>query len=233
MLLSPLRWLFRLHLAIQVLMVLVVVVGAYLAITFVEVWQASRQDSARDADAIVVLGAAQYNGRPSGVFRARLDHAGDLYRRGIAPVVVVTGGKADGDRFTEAAAGANYLHTAGVPDDQILRETSSHNSWESLAAAARFLKERGMTRVVLVSDPFHAERIDAIADEVGLEGYPSPTRTSPINGFESVRRMGSETVKVAIGRLIGFRRMMNLGEAGTALAPFTGTVAGLGRILPG
>ena len=160
----------------------------------------------------MVLGAAQYDGVPSEVYEARLDHAADLYHQGIAPTIVVTGGKAEGDRFTEASTGATYLHGRGVPDRDILRETSGRNSWESLAASARFLKERGIHDVVLVSDPFHAERIDAIADEVGLAGHTSPTRTSPIDGVDEWRRLGSETVKVAVGRLIGFRRMMNLNE---------------------
>lgn len=209
--LAPVRWLLRLHLALKVAISIVLVVALYLGITFVEVWQASRRDQARPAQAIVVLGAAQYDGVPSEVFRARLDHALDLYRRDLAPTIVVTGGKAEGDRFSEATAGADYLHERGVPDDDILRETSGRNSWESLAASARFLRQRGTTEVLLVSDPFHAERIDEIADEVGLTGYVSPTRTSPIDGAEEWRRIGSETFKVAVGRLIGFRRMMRIG----------------------
>ncbi|MBI2169384.1 MAG: YdcF family protein [Actinobacteria bacterium] len=211
-LLSPVRWVLRLARIIQVAVLLLLLLAAYLGVVFVQVWQASRSDDARPADAIVVLGAAQYDGEPSDVYAARLDHAAALYDRDVAPVIVVTGGKAEGDRFSEATAGADYLHGLGVPDDDILRETSGRNSWESLAASSRFLRDRGMDTVVLVSDPFHAERIDAIADEVGLDGYVSPTRTSPIDGVEEWRRMASETVKVAVGRLIGFRRMMNLRE---------------------
>ena len=128
--------------------------------TFVQVWRAARRDDARPSDAIVVLGAAQYDGTPSPVLAARLDHALDAVRRRIAPMIVVTGGRQPGDRFTEATAAATYLHEHGVPDDAILRETTGRSSWESLAAAARFLKERDMTRVVLVSDPYHAARID-------------------------------------------------------------------------
>ena len=120
------------------------------------------------------------------MLRARLDHAADLYRRKIAPVVVVTGGKADGDRFTESAASANYLHTKGVPDDAILREATGRTSWQSLAASARFLREMGIHDVVLVSDPFHAARIAGIASELGLDAATSPTRTSPITGAVGV-----------------------------------------------
>ena len=94
----------------------------YIGITFVQVWLASRHDGAKAADAIVVLGAAQYDGRPSPVLTARLDHALDLWKQGLAPVIVVTGGKRPGDRFTEATASANYLLERGVPDDKILRE---------------------------------------------------------------------------------------------------------------
>ena len=106
----------------------------YLSVTFVQVWRAARRDDARPSDAIVVLGAAQYDGRPSPVLAARLDHAIDLYDDGIAPVIVVTGGRQPGDRFTEATAAANYLHDHGVPDDAILRETTGRSSWESLDA---------------------------------------------------------------------------------------------------
>lgn len=210
--LRPLRWALRLHAVIRFALLVAFVVAAYLAFVFFQVWTAARRDGAQPAEAIVVLGAAQYDGDPSPVYRARLDHAAALYHDGIAPVVVVTGGKAEGDRFSEATAGADYLHAAGVPDDDILRETSGRNSWESLAASARFLRERGITEVVLVSDPFHAERVDAIASEVGLDGHVSPTRTSPIKGLDEWRRMGTEAVKVGIGRIIGFRRLMNLDD---------------------
>jgi uncharacterized SAM-binding protein YcdF (DUF218 family) len=157
---------------------------------------------------VVVLGAAQYDGRPSAVLRARLDHAADLWHRQIAPVIVVTGGKAVGDRFTESQAGANYLHSKGVPDDAILREATGRSSWESLSSAARFLRQRGISDVVLVSDPFHAARIHGIAAELGLSSATSPTRTSPIHGLSAVRHMATETAQVGVGRVIGFRRLV-------------------------
>ena len=199
---------------------------AYLAVTFVQVWLAGRRDGARPAQAIVVLGAAQYDGRPSPVLRARLDHTADLYDRGLAPVVVVTGGRAVGDRFTEAAVSATYLHGHGVPESAILRESSGRNSWQSLAASARFLRARGIRKVVLVSDPFHAARIDAIAGELGLESSTSPTRTSPIHGLEEARHLMTETVQVAVGRLLGFGRMVRAGEARqrAILGPRSGVV---------
>ena len=99
----------------------------YGVVTFVQVWLAARRDNTHKAQAIVVFGAAQYNGRPSAVLRARLDHAVDLYNRHVAPYIVVTGGRQPGDNFTEATASADYLHTKGVPDNDILREVSFLN----------------------------------------------------------------------------------------------------------
>ena len=192
----------------------VVLVTGYFAVTFVHVWRAGREDQARPAEAIVVLGAAQYNGRPSLVLAARLDHAADLYQRGLAPVVVVTGGRAEGDRFTESGASARYLHSKGVPDEAILREVQGRNSWQSLAASARFLKARGIDDVVLVSDPFHSARIEGIAEELGLEAATSPTRSSPIEGLAELRHLLTETAQVGVGRIIGFRRMVRAGEVG-------------------
>jgi uncharacterized SAM-binding protein YcdF (DUF218 family) len=179
----------------------------YLAVTFVQVWLASRRDEARPSQAIIVLGAAEYDGRPSPVLAARLDHAIQLYRKAIAPVIVVTGGRQPGDRYTEAGVSADYLHQHAVPDAAILRETTGRTSWESLEAAARFLEQRHMQRVVLVSDPYHSERIEAIAHEVGLDAVTSPTRTSPIKGASAFRRLLGETVRVAAGRLFGYARL--------------------------
>ncbi len=132
-----------LRIALRVGAVMFTLVFVYLSVTFFQVWRAARRDDARPSDAIVVLGAAQYDGRPSPVLAARLDHALELYEEGVAPMIVVTGGRQDGDRFTEATAAATYLHEHGVPDDAILRETTGRSSWESLSAAARFLKQDG------------------------------------------------------------------------------------------
>ena len=184
----------------------VMLLVAYLGVTFAQVWAASRRDSARPAQAIVVFGTAQYNGRPSAVLRARLDHALILYRRRLAPKIVVTGGSRPGDRFTEATASANYLLSKGVADADILREVSGQSSWQSLAATADFLKGQGIHDVLLVSDPFHSFRITAMAGELGLDGHASPTRTSPIGGMSNVRYMARETLAVAVGRVIGYRR---------------------------
>jgi len=192
---------------VRVAAVVVAVLVSYVLVTFVQVWHASHQDDARRAQAIIVLGAAQFDGRPSAVLSARLDHAADLYKRGLAPLIVVTGGKQAGDRFTEAEASANYLADHGVPGGAIERETTSTNSYDELAAAARFLHQRGINEVVLVSDPFHAYRINAIAHDVGLNAYVSPTPTSPVHGIDNAQALLRETVAVSAGRLVGFDRL--------------------------
>ena len=131
---------------VRVIAGLFALVFLYLSVTFVQVYHGGTARRARPSHAIIVLGAAQYDGRPSQVLAARLDHAIDLYRRGIAPSIVVTGGKQPGDRFTEAGASANYLHDHGVPDSAILRETTGRTSWESLEAAARVPEGAAMTQ---------------------------------------------------------------------------------------
>ena len=188
------------------------VVAGYFAVTLVQVWQASRQDGAHAADAIVVLGAAQYDGKPSPVLQARLDHAVDLYEEGLAPVVAVTGGRQPGDRATEASAAAGYLIGEGVPESSLRLETSGENSWQSLAAAARFLLAEGIREVILVSSPYHALRTVHIANEVGLVGHASPTPGGAEQGVGEVLQIGRETVAVGVGRVIGYRRLVNLDE---------------------
>jgi len=195
------------HKVLAAIAALCLVVFAYFAVTFVQVWHASRQDDARPAQAIIVLGAAQFDGRPSNVLQARLDHAVNLYNRKLAPRVVVTGGGQPGDRFTEAAASAKYLESKGIPASAIELETTSTNSRDELAAAARFLHKQGIDDVLLVSDGFHAYRIDAIAAEVGLNAHVSPTPSSPVRGLDEFRADVRETVAVAVGRLIGYDRL--------------------------
>lgn len=189
-------------LAVRVVALVLVLALAYLVFTFVVVWRASNADDRTHSDAIVVLGAAQYNGRPSPDLRARLDHAFDLWQSGVAPVIVVTGGKQPGDRFTEAAAGARYLHSKGVPDQAILREVQGRSSWESMQSAARFLERSGRTRVTLVSDAYHAARIVDIAQELGLHAGSSPSHF--VHGHAEIPYLLRETVRVAGGRIFGY-----------------------------
>ncbi len=183
----------------------------YLGVTFVQVWSASNQAHQDPAQAIVVLGAAQYDGDPSPVLAGRLDHALELYEAGVAPMIVVTGGKQVGDRFTEAASSYTYLREAGVPESAILREEQGENTWEQLAATTRFLDERGVGSAVLVSDDYHALRLDRIAEELGLDAQVSPVDPHLSTGGR-VKAMVKETAAVAVGRVIGFRRLVNLDE---------------------
>lgn len=202
----------RLLVLVKVAAVVAALLLVYVGVTFVQVVMASRRDQARPVEAIVVFGAAQYDGRPSPVLRARLDHAAELYQRDLAERVVVTGGKQAGDRVTEATVSAEYLARHGVPESAILREVSGRSSWQQLAAAAAFLKRRGMTEVLLVSDGFHSARIAAMADELGLTAWTSPTASSPISGLEMVPYLAKETVAMAAGRLLGFRRMAGIDQ---------------------
>ncbi len=139
------------------------------------VWDQSHSDEVHAADAIVVLGAAQYNGEPSPVFKARLDHALYLYSEGLADQVIVTGGKRKGDRFTEAEAGGRYLEESSVPPEAILAESQGKTTFQSLKGARRIARENGIDSALFVSDPLHSERIKRIAIDLGFENaYTSP-----------------------------------------------------------
>ncbi len=151
------------------------------------IWQQGEADERRPAEAIVVMGAAQYNGVPSPVYRARLDHAIELYHDGIAPVLVVTGGKAQGDRTTEAAAGRRYAIEHGVPDAAILAEDRGRTTRESLGAVGELLREEGIESAVIVSDRTHMLRSLRIATDEGIQAWGSPTTTSPIDQDSSRR----------------------------------------------
>ena len=182
----------------------------YYVVTVIQVWSVGDSDQARRVDAIVVLGAAQYDGRPSPQLQARLDHVVDLWSRHLAPLVVVTGGKKLGDRFTEASASAAYLARQGVDPQAILQEDNGHSSWESLVGVARLLDERGASRVLLVSDPFHSLRIRLIAQELGLTAYVSPTRSSPVKGMRAFVKEMKEAVGISVARVIGFEMLFSL-----------------------
>jgi len=150
------------------------------AVIFGWVWRMSRIDDRSPADAIVVLGAAQYNGRPSPVLRARLDHAIALYRAGLAPMVVVTGGIGTGDRMSEATVGHRYLRSHLVPDSAIVVRPDGRTTEESMRSVAEWMHERELARALLVSDPFHMARLSLEARREDLKPGISPTRTSPI-----------------------------------------------------
>src|SRR6266568_2039143 len=143
-------------------------------------------DQATGADAIAVLGAAQYNGRPSPVFRARLDHAATLYQRGLAPTVLVTGGVGVRDSLNEANVGRDYLVRLGMPDDAVIPLAGGHDTFTSIDQVRRWFDGRDSRRVLLVSDGFHMLRLQIIARRLGLTPYTSPAPGSPIHA--NVRR---------------------------------------------
>lgn len=160
-------------------------------------------DQARPADSIVVLGAAQYDGRPSPVLRARLDHGIDLWNRGMGKVLVVTGGKGYGDTTSEADVGRSYAKKHGIPDTAILLENKGRTTRESMLAVSRLLEQRGSKTAILVSDPFHMLRLSIIGRRFGMTPYTSPTRTSPIspNSEKRWRYILGESVKAPLAFL--------------------------------
>ncbi len=182
-----------------------VVIGFFVVpfLVFAAVYKQSRTNEARPVDAIVVLGAAQFNGVPSQVFQARLDTAFDLYQQGYAPTIVVTGGRILGDHFTEAEAGKNYLVDLGVPANAILMENVSHNTAASFDGVRRILKPRGAESLLLVSDGFHLYRSKMLAENAGFDAYGYAAADSPIShgsGTE-LRYMIRETLGVIAWKL--------------------------------
>ena len=185
---------------LRVLGAIVVVWLALLAA--VVLW--GRRDQARAASAIVVLGAAQYEGRPSPVLRARLDHAVDLWQRGLAPTLILTGGRGVGDTTSEAEAGKRYVMKRGVPERAIALETLGRTTSESLHAVSLMMRGAQNRSVLLVSDPFHMLRLTILARRLGLQPLSSPTSTSPIsaNVEESIRYVAAESWKVPLAFLM-------------------------------
>jgi uncharacterized SAM-binding protein YcdF (DUF218 family) len=159
----------------------VLVAVALVVVTAVRVVVTGENDDRRASDAIVVLGAAQYNGEPQEYLTARLDHSADLYADGVSPRVLTTGGNQPGDEFTEAEAGATYLEDRGVPGDAILPVGEGNDTLETMQAVARVMDERGWTSAVVVTDPPHTLRADTMLAAQGLDVAGSPTRTGPAN----------------------------------------------------
>jgi uncharacterized SAM-binding protein YcdF (DUF218 family) len=201
------RWLTApLRFALKLLALFIAAVVVYYVVTLVQVWLTSRKYDPVPAQAIVVMGAAQYNGRPSPDLQARLDQALILFQQGYAHLIVCTGSKEPGDAYTEAQTGKTYLESKGVPPADIL-EAGGRDSWTNLALAADQLKPLGDTDVIIVTDPFHEDRSMAIATDVGLTPHPAPTQTSPINGTAVVPYFLSTAAAVAVGRIVGFNNL--------------------------
>src|SRR5678815_348260 len=173
------------------------------------------RDRARTSDAIVVLGAAQYVGRPSPVLRARLDHALDLWQRGLAPRLIFTGGTGVGDTTSEAAVSRNYALRHGVPDTAILMETEGRTTRESLAAVSAIMHARQLHTAILVSDPFHMLRLRILSTQYGVNAYTSPTKTSPIsaNKAQALAYVLSESIKLSLIHISEPTRLLSISYA--------------------
>jgi uncharacterized SAM-binding protein YcdF (DUF218 family) len=187
------------------LVALVLAALLLVAATAGAIWWTARHDSRPPSDAIVVLGSAQYNGVPSSIFEARLEHALSLWSDGVAPVIVTVGGKADGDQFTEAEAGAQYLAQAGVPQDALLPVPEGVDTLESMRSVSTAFDERGWSTAVLVTDPWHAMRTQRMAEDAGIEATTSPTRQGPsvYSRTTQVRYIFRETAAYLLYRVTG------------------------------
>ena len=189
---------------VRVLSALIVAGVFYFLVVFLTVWNAGVRDSGETGDAIVVMGAAQYDGRPSPLLESRLQHVVELWRdEQRAPLVAVTGGKQQGDRFTEAEASRQWLIDAGVDGDVIFSEDVGRSTWESLEALAPLLREKGVQRVVMVTTDWHAARSALSLEDLGFS-----VTTSGVNGLKNSQPQWlRETFGVAIGRILGFERL--------------------------
>ncbi len=186
------------------LLVLMLVVGAlWFGWVYRQMRAVGGHDDAHPADAIAVFGAAQYNGHPSPVYHARLDHAVSLFERQIAPVVVTLGGSGD-DRYgaTEGSVGRDYLLAKGVPFDHIIAETESVDTEQQAERLAQISRERGFRRVVVVSDPTHLFRIAALCEGEGLPVYTSPRSSfGTISRWANTERVWHEMLSYTAMRL--------------------------------
>jgi uncharacterized SAM-binding protein YcdF (DUF218 family) len=206
MIFAPLR------LALRIISLLLTALVVYFAVSVVQVWLTSRQYDPHTADAIMVMGAAQYNGVPSPDLAARLNEALKLFNNKDSSLIVVTGGKEKGDVYTESQAGATYLHARGVPLTDIL-QVGGDTTYQNVADAAPELLFRHATTVLVTTDPFHEDRSMAISSALGLVPSPTPTQTSPIKGWSTVPYFLKEAVGVGLGRIIGFNHLDWLHDA--------------------
>jgi uncharacterized SAM-binding protein YcdF (DUF218 family) len=182
----------------------------YVCLNIVQVWSVGRSRDLRKVDAIVVMGVAQYDGRPSPQLQARLDHVLTLWNKGVAKLVVTTGGNQPGDRFTEARASADYLIAGGIPESSISMEDIGSTTLQSLQGVVEILHSRGLSSVEIVTDPYHALRSRLIAQDLGLTAYVSPTENSAVTGGTEKRRMVNEGLGLSVANVIGFKALDRL-----------------------
>ena len=205
--LFPVRW------AIRILSAALALLIAYLGVTAIQVWLPSRERSTAHADAIVVLGSAEYDGTPSPDLKARLDEALALHQAGRASLIAVTGGRLAGDTYTEAGVSAAYLTDRGIPASEVVVGWGS-DTYQNISSVAPPMKARGVSTVLVVTDPFHEDRAMAIASTFGFSPSPDPTATSPITGWATVPYFAKETVAVAAGRIVGYGLLSSTSHPG-------------------
>lgn len=211
-----LRWLTApARLALKIVLLFFAGVVVYYAVTLVQVWLTSRHYDPVQAQAIVVMGSAQYNGVPSPDLQARISQAYLLFHQGYAHLIVCTGYKEPGDHYTEADSCGASLVSKGVPSADILK-VGGRDTWTNLALAAGVLRPKGDTDVLIVTDPFHEARSMAVATDVGLTPHPTPTQTSPIHGASVIPYFLSTAAAVALGRIVGFDHLHGIGEMAVA-----------------
>jgi uncharacterized SAM-binding protein YcdF (DUF218 family) len=165
-------------LAARMLLALVVVLVGWFGITCARIWQQGSTDEAHPAAAIVVFGAAEYDGRPSPVYRMRLDHAYDLFQRRIAPLVITTGGSGYDPKYSEGGVGRDYLAARGIPAESLIAETQGADTIQSARRVAVIMRANGMKDCVAVSDSYHVYRVKMMLQAQGIETYASPRADS-------------------------------------------------------
>ncbi len=184
------RWSERLGVVAVVALLLVPLVVAF------QVWSVARQDARPRSDAIIVLGASQFDGRPSAAFAYRLAHAAELYRQDVAPTIVTVGGSLPGDRFTEAGSGKRWLAAEkGVPPARIIAVREGTDTWQSIRAVAEIFRQHDWKSAVIVTDPWHTLRSRTMANDAGIDAATSPTRSGPMvqSRMTEIRYIARET----------------------------------------
>lgn len=195
----------RKHQLIRVAVLVVACGVGWFALTCAHILRQARSDEARPAAAIVVFGAAEYSGRPSPIYRARLDHAYKLFRQGLAPVVITTGGSGRDPTYTEGGVGRDYLRSLGIPDRDLIAETLSSNTGQSAQRVAVILKTNGLRNCLAVSDAYHLFRVKRMLEGEGVTVYAAPRPDSLPQSFgERFFLVAREAVSYMLWR-VGFR----------------------------
>jgi uncharacterized SAM-binding protein YcdF (DUF218 family) len=171
----------------------------------------SREQQLHPADAIIIFGAAEYAGRPSPVFRARLDHANQLFRQGLAPVVITTGGAAADPHFSEGGVGHDYLMRRGVPESALIAETQASDTSESAVRVAVIMRANHIKSCIAVSDAFHMFRIRKLLENQGVQVYLAPRPDSrPKSVWQTTVAVARESASYLLWR-VGIRNWAKVG----------------------